>query len=125
MSVRRGEPVEIEVNDTPVTSGHPHGEDIMRGLALHEIGHHLCDVGVRGDRTMRGIARSEGVDEIYDILRDERLERVLRSRRPEWGVYFDRIASYAFAQKTHRVPTEQYAKLVEHTLDETRARVAG
>src|SRR5262252_917505 len=39
---RRRNRVEIELSEVPVTSGHPHGEDIMRGLALHEIGHHLA-----------------------------------------------------------------------------------
>jgi len=113
-------PVEIEVNDCPVTNGHRYGADIMKGLALHEIGHHLCDIGVPGDRTLRGIARSEGIDDIYDILADERLERVLRSRRRGWGTYFDRLASYAFAQRTHLVPLADYAKVLNRPLEEVR-----
>ncbi len=116
--VPRSKTAELEISDTPITSGHPHGEEIMRGLALHEIGHHLCDIGVRGHRTMRGIARSEGLSEIYDILRDERLERVLRSRRPQWGKLFDRLASYAFAQESWSVPLERYAELLERPVDE-------
>jgi hypothetical protein len=107
--------VEVEVSEAPVTSGHPHGEDIMRGLVLHEIGHHLADIGVRGHKTTRGIARSEGIDIIYDILCDERLERKLRSRRPQWGIYFDRLAAYAFAQDVHRVPLKEYARLAQST----------
>ena len=82
---RKGAAVVIDISDAPVTTLNPHGEQIMMGLALHEIGHHLNDVGARGHRTMRGIARSEGLREIYDILIDERLERIMRSRRPEWG----------------------------------------
>jgi len=120
---KRRRAAEIEVSDTPVTSGHSQGEEIMKGLALHEIGHHLCDIGQPGDSTMRGIARSEGVKEIYDYLRDERLERILRSRRPEWGLYFDRLASYAFAQDLHEVPIEQYAKLVGQDVDEVVEKV--
>src|SRR5262245_31424985 len=95
---RKRREVEIEISSVPVTSGHPHGADVMRGLVLHEIGHHLSDFGWRGHKTTRGIARSEGIDDIYDLLCDERLERQLRSRRPQWGIYFDRLASYAFAQ---------------------------
>ncbi len=104
--------VEIEVSDTPVTSGHPHGEEVMKGLVLHELGHHLCDIGVRGHHTMRSIARSAKIKDIYDILIDERLERTLRSRRPAWGLYFDRLASYAFAQDEHRMGLEQLAQLI-------------
>lgn len=107
--------VHIEVTDTPVTTGHPFGEDIMRGIALHEIGHHVCDIGVRGFHTIRGIARAEGLGDLFDILVDERLERALRSRRPEWGTYFDRLASYAFAQGAHLLTLGDYAATVERT----------
>lgn len=106
-------PIDIYVSDTSVTRGHPHGEQIMKGLALHEIGHHLFDIGVRGFSTMQGIARSEGIKEIFDILIDERMERGLRSRRPEWGIFFDRLASYAFVQTEHKIPLHEYAALLE------------
>lgn len=115
---RKRQKVEIEISTVPVISGHPHGADIMRGLVLHEIGHHLSDFGARGHKTTRGIARSEGIDDIYDILCDERLERRLRSRRPHWGVYFDRLASYAFAQDENEVPLEEYAGLLQKTPEE-------
>jgi Mg-chelatase subunit ChlD len=105
--------VEIVISPAPITNGHPHGADIMRGLVLHEIGHHLADFGARGHKTTRGIARSEGIGDIYDILCDERLERRLRSRRPQWGVYFDRLASYAFAQNDHEVPLDEYAAVLQ------------
>lgn len=108
----RRDAVEIEVSDYAVTSGHPQGEDIMRGIALHEIGHHLADFGVRGEKAVRGIAHSEGVGEIYDILKDERLERIMRSRRPEWGVYFDRLASHVFSQSMYAYPLDEYAALL-------------
>ena len=115
--------VEIEVSDTPVTSGHPHGEHVMRGLVLHELGHHVCDYQARGFRTTRGIAKSEGIKDIYDILIDERLERVLRTFNPFWGVYFDRLASYAFAQTAHKVPLASYAELLGRTPEQTLADV--
>lgn len=120
---RAKRPVTIEVSDTPVTSGHPHGTEIMRGLALHELGHHLYDIGQRGVRAIRGIARSEGIGDIFAILLDERLERRLRARRPEWGVYFDRLSSYAFAQNLSRLALPEYARVVRRTVDETRRAV--
>jgi hypothetical protein len=109
---RKRQEVEIEISDAPVTSGHPHGEDIMRGLVLHELGHHLYDIGARGHKTTRGIARSEGIDLLYDILCDERLERKLRARRSLWGIYFDRLAAYAFAEEKRTISLEEYAALV-------------
>ena len=59
----------------------------------------------------------------YNILLDERLERILRSRRLEWGASFDRLASYAFAQDTSRILLSAYAKLVDRPVDETRELV--
>ena len=110
---RERQAVEMEISPAPVMNSHPHGADIMRGLVLHEIGHHLADFGARGHKTTRGIARSEGIGDIYDILCDERLERRLRSRRPQWGRYFDRLASYAFAQNDHEVPLDEYAAVLQ------------
>ena len=109
---RRSAEVHIEVSDIAMTSGHRHGEDIVKGLALHEIGHHLFDNAERGNLPIRGIARSEGVGDIDDLLLDERLERLLRTRRPEWGRYLDRLASYAFTQDAQQAPLEEYALLV-------------
>jgi len=114
----------IDVTDSPVTSGHPHGADIMKGLALHEIGHHLCDFRARGFRSADGTARAEGVGEIFDILLDERLERILRSRRSAWGPLFDRLASYAFSQPAHPVPLEAYARFLDLPPAEVRDAVA-
>ena len=121
--VARDNFVHIEVSDAPITSGHRYGDAIMRAIALHEIGHHLCDIGMRGHRAMRGIAHSEGLGEIFDILLDERLERVMRSRRHWWGRYFDRLASYAFAQNAHALPLEHYAALCDLPADEAWDKV--
>ena len=120
---KRSSTVQIEVTDTPLTTGHPHGEEVMKGLALHEIGHHLCDFRARGFRTADGIAKSEGLDGVFDILLDERLERVLRSRRGEWRVYFDRLASYAFAQEDGRIGLAEYGALADLPKDEIRERI--
>lgn len=112
VEVRHGV-VDLEISDVPLLSGHPNGADIVRALILHEIGHHLYDIGQPGQRTMEERAASEGLHSIFCILMDERLERKLRSRRPAWGVYFDRLASYAFAQDEHLVPLAALAELVQ------------
>ncbi len=108
---RGGGAVPIFITDLPVASGHPQGVEIMKGLVLHELGHHLYDIGVKGSRTCQGMAKADGVKHLYDVLRDERLERALRSRRPQWGAYFDQLASYAFAQRDHYVGLDEYAKV--------------
>lgn len=116
---RRDAPIEIYINDLPVASGKPHGVEVMKGLVLHELAHHLYDIGIRASKTCRGRARALAMGGIYDVLTDERLERGIRSRRPHWGVYFDRLASYAFAQDDHAIALSDYAKalgLSPHTL---------
>lgn len=110
---RANEAVEIYVSPQPLLDHSPNSEDITRGLILHEIGHHLADFRQRGYKTMIGIARSEGLADLFAILRDERLERRLRARRPHWGVYFDRLAAYAFAREVRMVPLAEYAALVQ------------
>ncbi len=103
--------VVVEVTDRPIMMGHPHAADIVKGLILHEIGHHLFDFAARGLRTTRGIAAAEGIQPIYDVLLDERLERKMRALEPGWGVCFDRLASYAFAQDVALVPLEVIAEI--------------
>lgn len=115
--------VDIEISDVPLLSGHPHGGDVMRGLILHEIGHHLYDIGRRGQRTMGGIASAEGVRIIFDILIDEQLERRLRSRNPRWGVWLDRLASYAFAQERQTVTVAALAEVVGQDAEAALAAV--
>jgi hypothetical protein len=105
--------VHVHISDAPVASGHRWGEDVMRGLALHEFGHHLYDYRARGMRTMAGIARSEGLQEIFDYLLDARLERRLQSSYPQWAPYLDRLNAYAFHHAPVRLPLEAYGLFLE------------
>jgi len=121
--VKKDQPVTIEISAEPLFSQHPDAGDVMRGLALHELGHHAADIGQPGYSTMNGIARSEGIAPIYDLLRDERLERIIRSCYPSWGVYFDRLGSYAFAGKTLTLPLGTYAKWLNLPIEDLAARL--
>ncbi|MBK8269915.1 MAG: hypothetical protein IPK83_17125 [Planctomycetes bacterium] len=120
---RDNAPVEIEVSDTPLTSLHPHGNQILQALVLHELGHHVCDFGEPGFRTVDKRSRREGLAAMMNILMDERLERQLRSRRPEWGAYFDRLGAYAFARNEHNVPIGAYARLIEREVSEVEGAI--
>jgi HEAT repeat protein len=115
--------VSILVSDLPVMSGHPDGVEVMKGIALHEIGHHLCDFRERGYRAVSNRARKEGLDEILNVLLDERLERRMRSMRPEWGALFDRVRSYVFVQETVVLGLEDYARLGGHLPHKARELV--
>lgn len=103
----------LEISEKPVTWCHPNGEEVMRGMALYKIGHHLCNEGERGFKTMTGIAKSEGIKEVYDLIASERVDRNLRSRRTDWRIPLDHLASYAFSKNVYRIPIEAYAEIAE------------
>ena len=120
---RDNAPVEIEVSDTPLTSLHPHGRQVMQALVLHELGHHVCDFGERGFHAVDKQSRRAGLAAMMNILLDERLERQLRSRRPEWGAYFDRLGAYAFARNERNVSIGAYAKLLEREVSDVERAI--
>jgi hypothetical protein len=113
----------IRVNPGPMLTGHKHGEEIVKGLILHEIGHHLYDIGIRGQSTTHGIAKSEGLGQIYAILLDERLERNMRSLDPEWGKYLDRLNAHVYNQDLTEVPLELLAELLEWDGEQVRQEI--
>ncbi len=99
--------------DTNSYHGQERGEEVVKGIILHEIGHHLYDDGEKGHWTVRGQAQAEGLDEIYAILRDDRLERRLAARKREWARYLDRLNAYAFSGDKSRIPLNQLAAFLE------------
>ncbi|EGB15659.1 VWA containing CoxE family protein [Pseudodesulfovibrio mercurii] len=114
-------PMRIEVSSLPIASGHPQGEAVVKGILLHEIGHHVFDIGAKGARSARGQARRQGVTELYDILMDERMERRLRSRRDAFGAVLDRTLTYVFAELPgNAVPLDDLARALDRTPDSLR-----
>jgi hypothetical protein len=77
----------------------PHLLDYYRALIVHELGHlllHLRDSDYRRlCRLMRRhITLAPGFFEVFNILLDQQLERVLRDTRPEWQAWFNRLDFY-------------------------------
>lgn len=113
MSRKERGKVILEVSDLPVTSRHPDGVTIMKGLILHELGHHLYDrIDNRGHLSVAGQVRQERLDDIFPLLKDERLERRLRGRWPEAATYFDRLARHAFMEKSVKIERSVYARIM-------------
>ena len=116
---RKGSEVVIKVNFRPAIDGTPHGEDLVRGVILHELGHHLCDFGAKGMKAAAGAARAEGLRRWFNILIDERMERQLRARRSEWGIYFDRLKAHMFLRRHEDIPLPSFAAHHRLGLEET------
>ena len=122
--VAPAETAEIFINPTAIAEAHEHGVDICHGLVLHEIGHNLADFPVPSELGTRINARRMGVQGVYDLLCDERLERIVRSRLPESGPCFDRLASYAFSQATQFLPLSQFCQFAGKSPDAVRNEIA-
>ena len=85
----------IFVSALPMLRDETHGRDVVEGLVLHEIGHHVYH---RSDdaRALWARAHKEGVGHLLNLIADEHLERNLRAQDAEYGDRLKRLGSYAF-----------------------------
>ena len=73
----------IHVNPVPMLRGERHGAALLKGLIIHELGHHVYNA----DRVGRAIwaqAQDAGLARLHNLVCDEHLERNLRSRDPHY-----------------------------------------
>ena len=102
-----GEPVHIFVN--PRVLVQPRGEELLKGLILHELGHHWAHFSGPDHSRADRLARGRNLKGLYNLVLDEHLERGLRSRATEWGEYLDALASWVFKGRPSVLTIEEYA----------------
>ncbi|MCB9562928.1 MAG: VWA domain-containing protein [Kofleriaceae bacterium] len=85
----------IFVSPLPLLRGDPHGREIVEGLLLHELGHHVYH-GAPEARALWAQAHREGLGSLLNLIADEHLERNLRARDPGFGDRLKRLGAYAF-----------------------------
>ncbi len=85
----------VHVSPLPLLRGERRGREVVEGLVLHEIGHHLHHGG-RAGRRMWKAAQDEGIFPLLNLVADEHLERNLRAHDRSYGDRFKALASYAF-----------------------------
>ncbi len=85
----------------PMLRGEPHGRDIVEGLVLHELGHHVYHRSERAQEIWKQ-AHAEGIGHFLNLIADEHLERNLRAHDPAYGDRLKRLGAYAF----HHAPQE-------------------
>jgi len=91
----------ICVNPLPLLADERDGEAIVRGLILHELGHHRFHADVEA-RQIWDIARQERLHALLNLVADEHLERRLRAMEPQrWGMPLKSLAAWAF-QHMHK-----------------------
>ncbi len=73
----------------------PHGQDVVEGLVLHELGHHVYHRGEAAQALWKR-AHDEGLGQLLNLVADEHLERNLRAVDHGYGDRLKRLDAYAF-----------------------------
>ncbi|VTS04634.1 vWA domain-containing protein [Tuwongella immobilis] len=71
------------------------GEAIVRGLIVHEYGHHLYHRGEVPQAIWKD-AHDEGIGQLLNLVSDEQLERNLRALDSTYGDDLKKLGAYAF-----------------------------
>ncbi|XOV87586.1 MAG: VWA domain-containing protein [Pseudomonadota bacterium] len=112
-------PVSIAINARVLDE--PQGEALLRGLMLHEIGHHYAHFSDPAyQETMEDLP---GADYLFNILADEHLERRLRSLNASWGELFDELAAWAFKSVSTEYSVQELAYWRRCSVSEIRQSV--
>ncbi len=96
----------LHVTPLPILRGDRHGRDIVEGLILHEIGHHVWHRG-RTQAKVWKRASKDGLFPLLNLVADEHLERNLRSIAAEFGDRIKRLDAYAFQHAARDVGVER------------------
>ncbi len=86
---------QIHITPLPILKQEQWGEDVVRGLIVHELGHQLYHSDKTGMATWKK-AEQEGLAQLLNLVADEHLERNLRALDREDGNRLKRLAAYAF-----------------------------
>jgi hypothetical protein len=100
----------IFITGTPILRGERFGSAVVRGLIVHEYGHHVYHKGP-GAEEVDQQARAEKLDSLYNLVQDEHLERNLRKTSSRYGDLLKILASYAFLHSRREVSV---ARLLGH-----------
>ncbi|HEY5924973.1 MAG TPA: hypothetical protein VIV11_25000, partial [Kofleriaceae bacterium] len=85
----------IFVSPLPMLRGEAHGQDVVEGLVLHELGHHVYHRSEEAQKIWNQ-AHAEGIGHFLNLIADEHLERNLRALDPDYGDRLKRLGAYAF-----------------------------
>jgi hypothetical protein len=92
----------IFVSPLPMLRDEANGQDIVEGLVLHEIGHHVYHRG-EVPEALWAKAHKEGVGHLLNLVADEHLERNLRAIDPAYGDRLKRLGAYAFQHAPQQI----------------------
>ena len=117
----------INVSAVPILRGDRHGREIVEGLVLHELGHHVYHAGDASEAVWKR-AQQAKLHGLLNLVADEHLERNLRAENAEYGDRFKRLAAFAFQHADREVALhvllEALAERAFSVLSRTRLRPA-
>ena len=92
----------LYVSPLAMLRGEMHGRDIVEGLVLHELGHHVYHAGKQAMAIWKQ-AHEEGLGRLLNLVADEHLERNLRGVDPSYGDRLKRLGAYAFQHAAQEI----------------------
>ncbi|MGE0494764.1 MAG: HEAT repeat domain-containing protein [Vulcanimicrobiota bacterium] len=95
----------IFVNVMPIFTGERHAEDIVKGLMLHEFGHHIYHADA-ASKAVWTRAEKAGLHSLLNLVSDEHLERNLRANHADNDQKLKRLTAYAFGHRDREVELE-------------------
>ncbi len=93
----------IHISPMPILRSERNARDVVRGLILHEYGHHMYHRGEEPERLWEQ-AHNEGVGRLLNLVSDEHLERNLRALDDSFGDRLKRLVAYAFQHSKKEMP---------------------
>ncbi len=100
----------LYISPRPILLQERYGPSVVRGLILHEYGHHLYHKGPAADAVWKQ-AEDEGLARLLNLVSDEHLERNLRQRSRLYGDLLKLLNVHAFQYAVREVPV---AALLAH-----------
>lgn len=113
----------IHVTPVPILARARHGRDIVEGLILHEIGHHVWHAGKLGARVWRR-AQKEHLHQLLNLVADEHLERNLRSIDADFGDRIKRLDAHAFQHAAREIPVLELLPMLRGAALEVLGQIA-
>src|SRR5262249_52360099 len=115
------------ITPLPLLRGEANAIEVVQGLILHEIGHHLYHKGDAAEAIWQQ-ADNEGLGRLLNLVADEHLERNLRAKNQQFGDWLNKLAAYAFQHTSRQFPVVDLLKALKgrafQTLTRVRLRVA-
>jgi len=85
----------VFVNILPIMEGRQNGQQVVEGLILHELGHHIYHKGRSNEKIWKR-AEKAGLHGLLNVVSDEHLERNLRTKDRSYDSRLKQLASFAF-----------------------------